>query len=163
MTPETGGVRRRFKRELVVAAAAAVAGIVYLVAVAALPRAAISDPLGPTAFPILLGVLMLIGAVVQVAEIVLGRAEPAASDAGDSPRFDPIVLAGIASLIAFAVLLDTLGFVVAMALQMAFLTQLLDRTRWKLNFAASIGFAVGVYLLFATLLDVALPRGVLGF
>ncbi len=163
MKPEPGGVGRRFKREIVVAASAAVAGIIYLVAVAALPRAAISDPLGPTAFPILLGILMLIGAGVQVAEIVLGRTDPAAPDEDDAPRFDPIVLAGIASLIAFAVLLDTLGFVVAMGLQMAFLTFLLDRTRWKLNLAASIGYAVGVYLLFAALLGVALPRGVLAF
>jgi putative tricarboxylic transport membrane protein len=163
MTPETGGVWRRFKREIFVAIAAAIGGAGYLAAVAALPRAAISDPLGPTAFPILLGILMLIGAGVQVAEIVLRRAGHAAPTEDDSPRFDPIVLAGIASLIAFALLLEMLGFVVAMALQMVFLTLLLDRTRWKLNLAASIGYAVGVYVLFAVLLGVALPRGVPAF
>jgi len=55
---------------------------VYLYATSRIPTLEIGDPLGPKAFPILLGIALVLGAILLVIETL--RAHPA--DTGEKPR-----------------------------------------------------------------------------
>jgi len=155
------GLRRYLNGDIVVVLGAGLAGAAYLGGVIDMPRATVSDPLGPAAFPTLLSILLLLGAGVQALEIMLKPSKPEEEAAPSQPAVDPIVGVGVASLIVFAMVFEVLGFIVAMSLLMVILTTLLDRRRWRLNIVTSLGFSSGVYLLFSKVLGVTLPGGIL--
>jgi putative tricarboxylic transport membrane protein len=121
--------------------------------------------IGPGFFPRVIGVLGLVLALValvrslrpgchdEVADDDIGEA-----DLGRHPRILAIVVAASAAFVAAFVVL---GAVIAGALFLFGCLWLLDRTRPVFNAAVSVGVAVGLYLLFETLLDAGLPAGVL--
>ena len=74
-----------------------------------------------------------------------------------------LVACVIAGIIAYAVLLDTLGFLVCTFLLIAFYLKVIAARRWlvSLSFAATV--ALAAHLSFDTLLKAELPRGLLGW
>ncbi|HEY8232970.1 MAG TPA: tripartite tricarboxylate transporter substrate-binding protein [Vicinamibacteria bacterium] len=121
------------------------------------------SPIGPMFFP----TLILIGLAVVTGAILLTRERAGAAPAGDdvalaapggARRFAE-VLAWIAAYMALA---ETLGFVVtASALLVAYL--LLLRTRASVAVPLSVLLVPLAYHLFAVVLRVPLPRGLLGW
>ncbi len=132
---------------LVVAALA----VGYLWGARAIEATAMSDPLGPSAFPTLLGVALLVLAACLLAQRA-SEAEPAAS------HFSRRVVLMIVTLLAYGALLVPAGYLLATgAFLLAGLWLLGEPLRRALPFAV-VG-AGALWGLFARALKVSLPAG----
>jgi putative tricarboxylic transport membrane protein len=145
----------------IVAACALLLAAAYLYAASKLPSLEIGDPLGPKAFPILLGGLFAMSAVLLLVESL--RSHPARAGelpARGRPRAVAITAAGTA---AFFSLLEPLGYLVAMSLYLFGLMAWLHRGSLVACATVSVLFTVASYALFAKVLGVTLARGLLSF
>jgi putative tricarboxylic transport membrane protein len=118
-------------------------------------QAMIGDPLGPAVFPVVLAIpLGLFGVYL----IVRPNREP------DWPK-GPALLKQVLALVAFvayAYVLEPLGFVVSTFLAVVALGWLLGASLYQAS-AAGAGIALALFVLFDSLLGLPLPPGVLGF
>lgn len=71
--------------------------------------------------------------------------------------------ATLATLIGFALVLEWLGFLLGTFLLMVLLLRAIEPQRWPRVFAIALATALIAYFIFAWLLGVPLPAGVLGF
>jgi putative tricarboxylic transport membrane protein len=136
-------------------------GIAFLLALAfiagatQIEAAMIFDSLGPRAFPILIGVILAISS-----GFLILRPDPE-PDWPAARRVVEIVLA-LVVMLAYAFLLEPLGFVIATAIAAGLLS-------WRLGASpaiaglAGVGISVGIYVVFHLILGLSLARGPLGF
>jgi putative tricarboxylic transport membrane protein len=149
----------------VIFAVTLVLAALYFYATSQIPSLEIGDPLGPKAFPRLLGIGLLITAGVLLMEILrAGKAKPAAPE--DTPAEPPhwALLGAVAAWIAayFAVF-TTLGFIISTTLFLLGMTAWFNRGRWTMNILTSVLFSAGSYVMFTKLLGVTLAQGLLPF
>ena len=115
----------------------------------------ISDPVGPRTFPIIIGCLLGLASLA-----ILLRPDPE-PEWPQLSRFLEIG-AAVVVMVAYAMLLPELGFVIATTIASAFLT-------WRLGTSAlwsaitGILIALGIYAVFHLILGLSLARGPLGF
>ena len=142
-----------------------VVAAVYLYATTLIPTLEIGDPLGPKAFPRLIGIAMLLGAAMLAVEMWKERRQSTAQEAGEAP-FDPKVLKVLAVVAAWTGVyyasFQALGYIVATTLFLLPIMAWFNRGKWLANVLSAIGFAAMTYWLFVAL-DVRLPRGILPF
>jgi putative tricarboxylic transport membrane protein len=141
---------------------------VYFYATEKLPSLEIGDPLGPKAFPRLLGVGLLITAGLLLLEIlrarkaaapVVVREEPHARDAGAR-----LLIAGVAVwTLCYFLVFEKLGFVIATSIYLIALTSYLNRGKWMPNVLTSVLFSLAAYLMFTKFLGVNLAPGIMPF
>ena len=134
------------------------AGGAYLVAALPLPRGMAARP-GAGFFPIIVGVFFCLAAAGFVFETF--RGVPLRTSAGRLGRDAHIRAAATAgALVAFVLLLPWLGYA---AVTFVFVTAMLRALggSWTLALATAVASATGSYYVFATLLSVPLPKGVL--
>ncbi|WP_314018181.1 tripartite tricarboxylate transporter TctB family protein [Stutzerimonas degradans] len=112
------------------------------------------DPVGPRAYPLLLLLLMGCGALWL---LLKPQGEP--TPAFDSPGAVRAVLCVLA-LLAYALLFETLGFVISTALTGFALGLLFNGRLWPSLISGAL-LGVLLYGLFDYLLDVPLPLGLL--
>ncbi len=140
---------------------------VYFYATEQLPSLEIGDPLGPKAFPRLLGIGLVLTAVVLLFEILRARKSktvPAAAGV-DEPQRSTYILVGLVAawtLIYFLVF-EKLGYVIATSIYLLVLTSYFNRGKWIANVLTSLLFSLISYLMFTKLLGVNLARGILPF
>jgi len=115
----------------------------------------IVDPLGPKAFPIIIGAMLAIAGVYPIV-----RPDPS-PDWPAVGRLVEIVFA-VAIMIAYAEVLPPLGFVASTAVAAALLSWRLG-TRPLTAAIAGIAIAVLIYGIFHVLLGLTLARGPWGF
>ncbi|HUF81338.1 MAG TPA: tripartite tricarboxylate transporter TctB family protein [Burkholderiales bacterium] len=141
-----------------------VLAVVYLFATTRVPVLQIGDPLGPRAFPYLVGIAAITAAVWLLVEAA-ARTRTGAKDAQPAAQsHHPLAVALVlAWMLAFYTVLEALGFIVATALFLLGLTGYFNRNRWVTNIFASLLFPIGVYIAFTRVLSISLPRGVLPF
>ena len=123
----------------VIFAVTLVLAALYFYATSQIPSLEIGDPLGPKAFPRLLGIGLLITAGV----LLMGA-----------------VAAWIA---AYFAVFTTLGFIISTTLFLLGMTAWFNRGRWTMNILTSVLFSAGSYLMFTKLLGVTLAQGLLPF
>lgn len=149
-------------------AASAALAIAYLTAGSQL-RSVVGDPIGPRLFPLVIGCGLLVSAFVLLLErpaeahdvTAASRAEPAPGS--NDEREARLLLLGIAAwTVLYAFVFEPLGYVPATLAYMLGLLIYFNRGRWLMNLLVASGFAACAYVLFARLLGVALPRGLLG-
>lgn len=87
------------------------------------------------------------------------RAAPFWTDAAARNRVGLVV----AGLCAMAFLMPLLGFLLAASLVMTFLLGVAERGRLASSVTLALASSLSIYWLFASLLQVRLPRGLLGF
>lgn len=149
----------------IILACAILLAVVYLYATTLIPSLEIGDPLGPKAFPRLIGIALLIAAAMLGLEMWRERGKEAAKGAG-AALFDPKVfkvLAVVAIWIGiYYSMLEGLGYVLATTAFLLPLMAWFNRGKWLANTLAAVGFAAMTYWLFVAL-DVRLPSGVLPF
>ena len=139
--------------------------IIYLWATTQIPTLAIGDPLGPKAFPNLLGIAMLIAAGIFGLEMWKDRAKNASKEPEPIPFEKPVmvVLAGVTVLTAlYYFIFNELGFIVATSLYLLPMMDYFNRGKWIANNLSAVGFSILIYVLFVKL-DVNLPQGILTF
>jgi putative tricarboxylic transport membrane protein len=138
---------------------------VYFYATTLIPSLEIGDPLGPKAFPRLLGVALLISASLLVLEIwkeSKARA-PQAAPAGPGDLRTIWVIAGVSVWTAvYYVVFEKLGYIVATTLYLLGLMAWFHRDKWMANGLTAVLFSGLSYLMFVKL-DVNLPKGILPF
>ena len=137
----------------------------YFYATENLPSLEIGDPLGPKAFPRLLGIALLVTAVIHLFEFMRARKAP-----HSGPKKDPVdrtsymVVGGVSIwTFIFFYLFEPLGYMVAGAIYLFVLMSVFNKGRWLMNFITAVAFAVGSYLLFTKGFGVNLARGILPF
>ncbi|MBV7335234.1 tripartite tricarboxylate transporter TctB family protein [Chloroflexi bacterium TSY] len=114
-----------------------------------------NEPLGPGAFPMLLGLLL---AIFSLLLAIKPSPDPA------WPKWDAWVKMALilVTFVVYAYLLKPLGFVVSTALEMFALSLIFQGPLLK-SLIASFAFSLFLYLLFSYALGLGLPRGILFF
>ena len=115
----------------------------------------ISDPVGPKVFPMLIGAVFGICALVMIL-----RPDPRP----DWPNAARLIEIGIAALImtVYALALPRVGFLIATAFASAFLSWRLG-TRPLTAMFAGVCISVGIYTVFHLILGLSLAEGPFGF
>ena len=138
---------------------------VYLYATTLIPSLEIGDPLGPKAFPRLLGVFLLIAAGLLFLEMLKDRkAKVAPPPEGElAPwRHVGLILAIAVWTGLYYAAFEPLGYIIATAIYLLALMAWFHRGKWVANVLTSVLFAGLSYWMFVAL-DVRLPSGVLPF
>jgi putative tricarboxylic transport membrane protein len=146
---------------------------VYLYMDMRLPEVRLSDPLGPKAFPALVGVGLIASALLllferrhklrinPLAETPTATDEPG-TNPGKSIRHSPLVLVGMVVWTAlYYVCFDRVGYLIATILFLFGLLTYFNRNRHKTNIAVALGFTLVFDLLFSLVLGVPMPAGLL--
>lgn len=127
----------------------------YAWAASLIQESFLTDTVGPKAFPyIIAGVL----ALASLAILIRPDAEPKWPGAARLAE----IAAAIVVMVLYAQTLKVVGFVIATAVASAYLSWRLG-ARPVASIVTGIGIAVGIYLVFHTLLGLSLARGPLGF
>ncbi|MDP1674892.1 MAG: tripartite tricarboxylate transporter TctB family protein [Burkholderiales bacterium] len=140
---------------------------VYFWGTAQIPSLELGDPLGPKAFPRMLGVGLLIAAAMLLAEILNNR-KKAVTDGDDSGGFkwephDWVVLGVVAWTALYIVLFEPLGYMLATLIYLLVLTGYFNRGRHLMNSLSCVLFVAISYFAFTKLLGVNLARGIIPF
>lgn len=154
---------------------------VYLYMDMRLPEVRLSDPLGPKAFPALVGVGLIASALVLLIE---GRsrsrshvhesppAKSAAEPIADAPHAEaaygsksqPVILIAMTVWTALYYLaFERAGYLLATMVFLFGMLRYFNRNRLKTNLAIALGVTVFFDLLFSQLLGVPMPTGFLPF
>ena len=115
----------------------------------------ISDPVGPRTFPIIVAVVMALASLVI---IIKPDVEP------EWPRVARLleIAAAAGVMVAYALALPVVGFLIATAVASAFLTWRLGTTPlWSV--VSGVLTSVGIYTVFHLILGLSLARGPFGF
>ncbi len=117
---------------------------------------------GPGFFSFWMGILLIVLSLIQIVMTWRRPAEPLPD--GFIPNREGIkrILSIIGALAAALALMNYLGFSLTMTGFCVFLLRRLGRQSWWLTLLLSIAAGFGTYYLFG-LLQVMLPRGILGF
>lgn len=111
----------------------------------------LTDPVGPRAIP------LLAAGLLAAAGIAILRRPAAGGEWRGAAPWRGLALA-VLSLLAYAVLLAPLGFLLATTLEVAFLSRLFGGRPWR-SLLAAVGFTVALYVLFVYGLALSLPAG----
>lgn len=128
-----------------------------------IPDIPIEGEPGPRAFPFVLGIILaVLGIALALQPSDVGRVPPRTGDKNplaDPPRI-PIAIATVALVIAYAFLLDRAGFIIStIALIVVAMTGILGIRRWLFIGSLAVGFTLGCWVVFVSVLGVPLPGG----
>ncbi|MEM5317759.1 tripartite tricarboxylate transporter TctB family protein [Paraburkholderia sp. JHI869] len=143
----------------------------YLVLNMQLPEVRLSDPLGPKAFPALVGVGLIASALLLLLETRSKRktrpnteARKAAAHVEPAPRIQPIVLLGmIVWAIIYYTCFEPVGYLISTSVFLLGLLSYFNRKRHLMNVIVAFGVALAFDLVFSKLLGVPMPTGLLPF
>jgi putative tricarboxylic transport membrane protein len=139
---------------------------VYFYATENLPSLEIGDPLGPKAFPRLLGVVLVICAGLLLLEIMRSRKRVAAHPAPRKEERDRGAYIVIAVVVVwtflFFLVFEPLGYVIATTIYLLALTSYFNHGKWVTNAITVVLFCVGSYWMFKVL-GVNLAQGIFPF
>jgi putative tricarboxylic transport membrane protein len=138
----------------------------YLYATEQLPTLEIGDPLGPKAFPRILGAGLILTAILLMVEMVKARKTAPAdreAPAGQPPDSGaPVVVAGVAVwTFLYFLVFETLGYVLATTLYLLPLMMYFNKSKPVTNVLTAVLFSLGSYLMFTKVLGVNLAPGIL--
>ena len=140
--------------------------VVYFYATEQIHTFEFGDPLGPKAFPRLLGVCLLVTAALLFTEMWRARkAQP--QDKKEQPAGDKRYLLVVGAMVVWTAIyfrvFVPLGYLLSTSIYLLALTVYFNRGKWTANVLTSVLFCVLSYVLFTKVLGVTLPRGVLPF
>ena len=134
---------------------------------ASFPFGPVSDP-GPAYLPFGCGLIFIFLGSIQLF-FILGEASKRRAKLNPSPPFFTdrkglrTVALALGGMLLAAASLETLGFTATLFLLMLFLTQVIQRQKWKVAFSFALMSAIGSMLLFQVILKTDLPSGFLKF
>jgi putative tricarboxylic transport membrane protein len=149
----------------VIIACCIVLGLVYFYGTSQIPSLEIGDPLGPKAFPVLLGIALLCATALLVIEHWKdAKSAPPSPKKSVKPdrRHLPVLGVVVIWIAVYFAVFETLGYIVATTVFLLALMAWFNRGKWLANVLSAALFSIGSFVMFAWL-DVTLPRGVLAF
>jgi putative tricarboxylic transport membrane protein len=146
---------------------AVILAAIYLYATGKFPQLHLSDPLGPQAFPRLLGIGLLLSAVALLAETLRAKkpkGPPAEEEkAADEGQYHAIVVGVVIWTALYFAAFEWLGYAISTSLYLLALMAYFRRGKWLSNGLTSVLYSFGSYVIFTKLLLVSLPAGLLPF
>lgn len=137
----------------------------YIYATEQLPGLQISDPLGPKAFPRLLGIGLLLTTVALLVETLRARkpeVNPVQEVSGEWRHYW-VVAALVIWTALYVAVFEWLGYTLSTSVYLLGLMAYFHRGKWMSNILTSVLYSVISYWMFTKLLAVSLPRGILPF
>jgi putative tricarboxylic transport membrane protein len=149
----------------IILACTVILAVIYLYASAQIPVLAIGDPLGPKAFPRLLGIAMLIACAFLGLEIWRNRRKGAdEAPPAEAPKFEGNVIAVLLVIVLWTGIyylsFEWFGYVLGTMLYLLPMMAWFNRGRWIANVLSTLFFVAFTYFLFVKL-EVRLPPGLL--
>ncbi len=138
-----------------------IAGLLIWWGASAMPYGTIHEP-GPGFFPFWLGILLTGMSLWLIIRESRGKASSAMIRdlLSEKIRWGK-VLAALAALVAYGVLMEHVGFIIVTFLFLAFLLWFVDPQPWKKVIGWALCGSVGCYLIFEVWLKLRLPAGLL--
>lgn len=130
----------------------ALAGVYYEQSLG-IVRGFASDRLGPAFFPRLLALVLAVLAVTLIVRAGSGRSDPAPLP----PVRAGLFLTMLGLLVAYALLMPRVGFIVATPVLLGAVIWLLGLRAWPALTGTALGITLVLYLVFARALHVLLP------
>jgi len=148
----------------IVVALAVLLAAVYIYATEQFPVLTVSDPLGPKAFPRLLGIGLLLTAVALLGETLRANmSEHEGQKTSINRRHYLVVSAMVAWTTLYVVVFEPLGYALSTSIYLLALFAFFDRGKWTRNILTSVLYSFISYWMFTKLLDVSLPHGIVPF
>ncbi len=146
--------------DAVLALVTVLGAVVYLYADWHLPNLTFGDPLGPKAFPAMIGIGLLLSGLLLAFETwqkPRRRAKPAPTQA---THRHALILTGMAAWTAvYYTAFEPVGYVLATAVYLFGLLAYFNRGRHLLNLTVALGFTACAYAVFVRFLGVMMPGG----
>src|SRR5215470_12388899 len=156
---------RALRAETALAACIIIGALIYLWADAALPPTRIGDPLGPKAFPALVGGGLILSGILLLLETwkKWRSAEFAATATRTELPLDRRRQLTLCAMVAWTAIyylcFDSIGYLIATPIFLLGLLSHFHRRHHVANAVVAVGFTAIVYALFTLLLGVPLPTG----
>jgi putative tricarboxylic transport membrane protein len=149
--------------DMILAIVVAGGAAIYLWADSRLPVAAMADPLGPKAFPVLVGCGLILSALLIFLE-GNGKRLATSGDGGERRRWidkrQALTIGGmLAWTIVYYATFDSAGYLIATPIFLFGLLCHFHRGKFLVNAAVAVGFTALAYALFSVFLHVPLPAG----
>ena len=133
------------------AAAIVLLGVAALIGSSSLGIGTASEP-GPGTWPMIISILLVVlGGVL----LLMARKT---SDAEKFSRGSWLVLAGLASMVGFVLVIEVIGFEIPAALLCFVWLRFLGREGWRMSVITSLAVVAGFYLVFVAALSVPIPH-----
>jgi len=147
--------------EGIAAAVLGAAAAVYLYLAWNLPVPRYTVASTPGAFPTVLGVIMVCLCAALMGKAVLARGEEADAPVEFSAIGTVKVAGALLALVAYALLFEPLGFLLASFLFLVAVTPLFGRVPWWMWLGVPAGLAIAAHIAFVVILKLRLPPGIL--
>ncbi len=124
------------------------------------------DPLGPKAFPILLGIGLVVTALLLLKETKSAKrqVQEGEEELKEENRRLLLVIGGVVAWTAiFIIVFKPVGYIVSTAFYLFGLMAYFHPKQWWINAITSVLFTVGIYVLFGKVLGVDLASGIMRF
>lgn len=118
---------------------------------------------GPAFLPGWLGVVLAVLATILLISAL--RRSPSAEDKNPFPLGGAMLAVGkvLGGLAVFALLMETIGFIVNTFLFVLYLMRTTQRERWPMAALIALLTTAGLYMVFRVLLKISLPTNIYGF
>ncbi len=136
-----------------------VLGLVYSITALRLPHMTMGDRLGPKIFPYFVGIVTIITGIAMILQDRNPEKRSKKVDFGFKEHKN--VWIKIIAGIIFGLVIDGLGYMIATALFMFFVSMLINRGRLVQNTVIAVLFSVVTYFVFGVALKLSLPRGII--
>lgn len=119
--------------------------------------------LHPRTFPMLLGVLLVIGGAVHAIQAAIAKSGGSKAIAWPDRNGWKLLLIAMASLVFYVAVSQALGFVISSLIFMPWFIRYFGRYSYWVAGSCALGIAAFIYLVFIRLLQLTLPIGPLSF
>ncbi len=142
---------------------AVVLGIAYLIGAFMVPVYEAGDQIGPRAFPFLVAAIVIVsGGILVAKDLRAPERVPFTWGFSSDPVLWLRILAIMVLGIAYGLALDTLGYLIATFLFMVGVCSLINARKHGQNLLIAAIFSLVTFVVFAVVLNLSLPRGLLG-
>ncbi|HOD58850.1 MAG TPA: tripartite tricarboxylate transporter TctB family protein [Rectinema sp.] len=140
-----------------------VLGLVYSITALRLPHMTMGDRLGPKIFPYFVGIVTIITGIAMILQDRNPEKRSKKVDFGFKEHKNVWIKIGLLTIagIIFGLVIDGLGYMIATALFMFFVSMLINRGRLVQNTVIAVLFSVVTYFVFGVALKLSLPRGII--
>jgi putative tricarboxylic transport membrane protein len=112
-------------------------------------------------FPAILAVLLLTFSIVLMIQTIRGSEGERIPEKIGTDGWRRIA-ASLATMLGFALVLESLGFLLSTVAVMVLLLRAIEAQKWSRVIAVAVVTSIACYFLFAWLLSIPLPAGILG-